>query len=288
MSEPHRAPGAASPRAVRVAVLTSVALHGLLLAFTLGGRGERPTARPIDSRVVAGGAYLLSLDDAPPRRKGPAGSTERSEPFIPVRMAPPQPGAAFNPGPAPTVDLGAMPGAAPGRGGAGDAATFFGVPITGPVVVFVIDRSLSMGPSRALAAARAELLSALRALPPGAKFQVIFYNRTGEPLTVDGASGLLPADPTTLGHVAGLVAAVRPEGGTDHAKALRRGLAFRPDVLFLVTDADDLTAEQVRAITRFNGGGAVVHAVDVGPRRAAAMLEELARANRGRYFWRGR
>jgi hypothetical protein len=147
----------------------------------------------------------------------------------------------------------------------------------------VIDHSLSMGPSGALAAARAELLASLEALPAATVFQVIFYNNVAEPLRLGHVRGMLPADPDTLRSAAAIARATWAEGNTDHVQALRCGLGLRPDVLFLVTDADDLSPDQVRAVTSFNGGRTVINTVCLARRpQGTAALELLARANGGR------
>jgi hypothetical protein len=153
-------------------------------------------------------------------------------------------------------------------------------------VVFVVDRSLSMGPSGAWAAARATLLASLRRLPPGTRFQVIAYNRAAEPLCVDGQRGLLPADAATVEKVARLLAEVCPSGGTNHGAALRRGLLLRPGVLFFVTDADELSLAEVRDVADLNKGRAVIQVVEVNGSRAergAGLLRRLAAENRGAY-----
>jgi hypothetical protein len=170
-------------------------------------------------------------------------------------------------------------------GGVRGGARFFGTAVGAKRVVFVIDRSLSMGPSRALAVARAQLSACLSALPPGTRFQVIFYNASAEALVSNEPDGLLPADAPTLSRVNALLPTVWPAGNTNHVRALRCGLAFRPDVLFLVTDADDLNPFQVREVTRLNQDRAVIHAVDVDEQhRGAEMLRLLARANGGTYL----
>jgi hypothetical protein len=126
----------------------------------------------------------------------------------------------------------------------------------------------------------------LRKLPPAARFQVIAYNRRAEPLLAGRPSGLLPADPATVEEVARLVAGLDASGGTDHAGAVRRGLLLRPDVLFLVTDAAELAAQEVQALTRLNQGRTAVHVVELGRGRAgepAAALRRLAAGNGGTY-----
>jgi hypothetical protein len=143
-----------------------------------------------------------------------------------------------------------------------------------------------MGLHDALAVARGELLAGLRRLPATTRFQVIAYNHQAEPLYLDGRPDLLPADPATLARVARAVEALQPSGGSDHGRALRRGLAFRPDLLYLVTDADDLSPAEVLAATRLNQGRTVIHTVELSRRpagRADSPLRRLALGNGGTY-----
>ena len=282
------APGPASGRprhAVKMALLISAVLHVPLLAgFLLLRMRAREETPVINSRVsLARGACLLSLEDAPPTQ----GRSE--EESFPVTVAPPESPSAEATGAAPRVDIGPLVRSQPASGGGrkgtggGAAASFFGTPIKGQSVVYVIDRSLSMGPSGALNRARAELLVSLQALPATARFQVILYNCSAQPLRLGDGAGLLPADPATRRGAAAIIRATCPEGNTDHVQALRCGLGLRPDLLFFVTDADDLNPEQVRLVTGFNGGRTVIHTVCVARRpEGTPLLEQLARANGGR------
>src|SRR5262249_18217736 len=140
----------------------------------------------------------------------------------------------------------------------------------GRSVVYLLDRSMSMGPHGALERARRELSDGLRRLPPGALFQVIPYNRTAEPLRVNGRDGLLPADPETVGRVEQVVQALCASGGTDHVEAIRKGLLFRADVLYVISDATDareLPAAEVRRLTQLNNGRTQLHAVELSRQR---------------------
>lgn len=175
-------------------------------------------------------------------------------------------------------------GGASGGGAAG--ISFFRIPVRGQQVVFVIDRSASMGLNGAFAAARKELLASLDRLPAEASFQVIAYNRGAEPLRPGGRVGLIPASPEMKRQARRLLESLRAEGGTDHLAALKRGLLLQPDVLFFLSDADDLTGEQIQAISRFNRGRTIIHtvAVTASPRADAENpLRELARANGGMF-----
>jgi hypothetical protein len=164
------------------------------------------------------------------------------------------------------------------------------VPATARRVVYLVDRSVSMGPFGALATARQEVAACLRSLPPDTLFQVIAYNKVAEPLELSGRRDLVEADPDTVELAIKLLDAIRPSGATDSAQALFRALQMRPDIVFLLTDADDLTRARVDALLRLKGR-AVLHVVELSrgrPNQADGPLAQLARAtgsgdNRGSY-----
>ena len=140
-----------------------------------------PLKRP--DPEVKPASFDVKVVDAPPSSPGPAAPNVAG------------PGAAA-PG------LGDAPGATSGVGdGPGDGGPCaLAVGKDAKTVVYVVDRSMSMG-FHALARARREVLASLRRLPPTARFQVIAYNREAEPLTIDGRSDLLSADENTLRRV---------------------------------------------------------------------------------------
>ena len=167
----------------------------------------------------------------------------------------------------------------------GTDKSFFPVSALGSSVVYVLDRSMSMGVHDGLRQARAELLTSLSRLPPTTLFQVIPYNQIAEPLSVHNYGGMLTADAETLAEVAKALAALRATGRTNHIQALLCGLKFRPDVIFFVTDADELTAKEVDALSLYNGGRCSIHVIDLSPRPddPANALRRLALQNRGTY-----
>src|SRR5256885_13286110 len=55
----------------------------------------------------------------------------------------------------------------------------------------------------------------------------------------------------------------------SHVRALRRAFELRPEAIFLVTDADDLTAEQVRLIAAINHDHVILHTINVGQATSA-------------------
>jgi hypothetical protein len=152
-------------------------------------------------------------------------------------------------------------------------------------VVYLLDRSLSMGVHGALNRARREILTSVASLPRGARFQVIVYNREPQSLQVNAQSGYLAADETTRQQLAVELDKIAAAGTTDHGRALRVALQLRPDVIFLVTDADDLSDVEVRNVTRLNNGQACINTVELSRNRRSAdgPLQRLASSNGGAF-----
>jgi hypothetical protein len=160
------------------------------------------------------------------------------------------------------------------------------VPRTARSVVFLLDCSISMGPSGALQAARAELLACLKALPPTTLFQVIPYNQQAIPLALDARRELVPAERGMVQRAAQLLEERSPGGGTDHGRALRAGLLLRPEVLYLVTDADDLAPADLRTAAHFNRAPTTIHVLELTrmpPGGRESVLRQLALDSGGTY-----
>jgi hypothetical protein len=296
-----RPPAGRRPASGWLALALSVAVHaGGLLALWLLPCDPRPAERP---PALINTCVLISDDESS------AAAPEASEAKAPEPAPEGQREVGFSPTVLPSepvpVEAGGVPavqvpGAAeemasgsPGDGGPGGRAnagrrgtTFFQVDTDATAVVYVIDRSASMWCNGGLDAARSELLASLARLPKSARFQVIAYNSTASPLCLGGRSDLVPADADNLREATALLARLRPSGKTKHFAALRLALELEPDVIFLVTDADDLTPEEVRLVTRLNRDRSAIHAIELGGRddsRPGGPLETLARSNRGTY-----
>jgi hypothetical protein len=140
-----------------------------------------------------------------------------------------------------------------------------------------------MGIGRKLDFARGELIVSLRRLPPSVRFQVIDYNDFADSLIVDGHRELLPAEPGIVEKAISLLEKLDAAGSTNHLAALRRGLDLYPDVLFFLTDADDLKPEVISAITQRNQRS-VIHTIELTRlAHAEGPLARLARDNHGTY-----
>ncbi len=273
------------PRPAWLALGLSVAVHGLLvLAALLTAAADQA---PSVGTTPAVAACVLVSNEQSGGGPAPGGAEETEEsPGIPVTLPEPPPSPVQQATPLPQSANAAAAGlSGPGGGsGTGGGPAIFQVEGRGESVVYVIDRSSSMGLNGGFSAARRELLASLARLPASVRFQVIVYNRDAVPLRLDGRSELLPATDALKDEAARLLGGLMPAGKTDHLEALRRGLALEPDVLFLVTDADDLTPQQVRAVTLLNQGRTAIHAIELSGRGGdGGPLEALAHDNHGTY-----
>jgi hypothetical protein len=164
---------------------------------------------------------------------------------------------------------------------------FFGAQVWGSTFVYVIDRSGSMSERDRLDAAKRELVASLAQLLPDSRFQIIFYNEQRDVVLHPDSVQLhcatdenkLMADRELKNKVA--------DGGAAHLPALELALSLRPDVVFFLTDADDLRAHDVQRITELNRDWAKICAVEfgVGAEQAdrTSQLRELAQRNGGIY-----
>ncbi len=294
-------------RATRLlAVFLSVGLHALVIAGLMGWsngiKSEQSGGGIAVDTVVFDDEIRLTLIDSGVVRKRSAASPEiaaapsklagqKAEPPIldvgPITVAGDKPKGQGEEA-EPVSGAGASPQGPPGNTSnrvGGEPPSFFRARAQGQRVVYVIDRSLSMGLSGALGTAKREVIRSIESLPATMRFQVIFYNRRAEPLRLNGLTELAAADTSAKWQAVELIESLRAEGATDHLPALRRALFLRPDTIFFLTDADDLTVEQVRTVTGYNQGRCVIHAIQLGRAalRGDGQLALLARANAGTF-----
>jgi hypothetical protein len=277
-------------RSWRGPVAASLIVHGLLVAaFALlpGFRNEPADSGPaIDTRLYEKDVtvYGIDIDLEPPQ-------TRRATPAVaaPQQLA----GSAEESSQIPLVDgvppalvSGNPTGAAGNPGGEGSEGPLFDVPVQARSVVFVIDRSGSMGAFGRLDRARRELARSLERLPESTRFQVILYNRRADLLRIAGQTGLVPATAENKRLAVRLLDDVVPEGSTDHLNALRQAILLQAEAVYFLTDADDLQADHVRALTQLNHGRSAIHTVEMtleNRGKSDMPLQVLARGNRGTY-----
>jgi hypothetical protein len=170
----------------------------------------------------------------------------------------------------------------------GAATSFFQVAARGRKIVYVLDGSASMGKHGALAAACRELHRSVAKLPGTVRFQVIIYNDNPHYLLPRFYHQWLEPTPAVLSEVGAALALAgqNPEGSTEHEPALKEAFALSPDVVFFLTDADDLNPAHVRLVSLLNKGRAIVNTIELNTRnrhRTDMPLQRMARENRGVY-----
>jgi hypothetical protein len=178
-----------------------------------------------------------------------------------------------------------------GSPNAGDSyakVSVFGVQGTGNKFVYVFDRSASMeGPP--LAAAKRQLIESLKSLDTLHQFHIIFFNHRLRSFDItSGGRRIAFASDRNKKLAANFVGGITADGGTDRFVALKQALAYRPDVIFFLTDADDpMSASELREIERVHSRiGTSICVIEFG--RSAAepqknFLTELARLSGGQY-----
>jgi hypothetical protein len=282
----------------------SVAAHAAILLPLLFVRTPASLlpGRPldVDTVVVVDDPVSLTLDEPGRERFFPIkllpAPTIAREPPVPVVMpeltmeptpsSPIRAVSAQSPAQAPSSTGSGNGNGTGGSGWPGASTSFFAVDARGTRVVYVIDRSISMGLSGALSTVKRELMESIGRLPADAYFQVILYNRSAQALIIEGKAGLIAATPQNKQALARQLELLEAEGGTDHLPALSLALSYEPDVIYFLTDADDLRPDQVRLMTQMNRGRAVIHTIELTTAHLLQTdmpLHALARANRGTY-----
>jgi hypothetical protein len=277
-------------RGVAVSLLLSLLLHGLLfLALWCW-----PVQRPSPTLTIASTRITVDTCTLDPRSP-----ILLADPELPPDLIGTKVDVALAPrleAPTPTKASPVSRPVAGGRTGSGDenrnkngntghGVSLFPLPATAGSVVYVLDRSVSMGPDGKLDFARRELIASLRRLSPTVRFQVIDYNDHAEVLVLDGRADLLPAEPANVEKAVLFLQGLGAVGNTNHVAALCRGLNLHPDVLYFLTDADDLRPEEIADVTQRNRS-TVIHTIELTHRRVSrpeGPLAQLARDNRGSY-----
>jgi hypothetical protein len=228
------------------AIVVSLSLHALvgvcwLYAPTGGAAGGQSIEETVD--VPAEDTTTVVLRDRPPERvtiipaTPPEPVSAKPDPLPPSVTAPSTPAASalapVSGSPAPPSDLPKSGGSQPLHGKK-----------SGRTIVYVLDRSSSMGPDRQLQRAIAVVKSSLEELGPDTRFQIVAYNR--QPTSM--ASQPVPPTTAARDRAESWLAALVAEGSSNHKGAFQEALSMRPDEVYLLTDADDLEESDLRGV----------------------------------------
>jgi hypothetical protein len=230
------------------AIVVSLSLHAVIGLAWLSSRGEASGTGgainvDVDGPDVHQVAFTLRDRPADPVPDPPPPTMPPSTPGHPNTL-PKEVRSPSDPGPGAVTPIGASLTPLPDLPKFGGAKSLHGRPKPGATIVYVLDRSASMGPDGLLGRAANVLRASLAGLRPDTRFQIVAYN---------GGTTLLAPQPlaatTEAKELADRwLAALTAEGGSNHRAGFREALAAKPTELFLLTDADDLEESDVRAI----------------------------------------
>jgi hypothetical protein len=162
-----------------------------------------------------------------------------------------------------------MPMQVPAKPGLGKGQPLHGALEAGKSVVYILDRSTSMGLTReTFDAARASTLASVAALPDDAKFQVIAYNGTAVRLLP--GQGLLKKTERHSDILNEALLELKPEGDSHHDRALRAALPLGADFLVFITDAGEDELASLRPILKGHGKPVSIAIVRVADGKVSA------------------
>ncbi len=170
---------------------------------------------------------------------------------------------------------------------------YLGISDSGDSFVYVVDRSASMYDDGAFLYAKADLRASLQSLDAEQRFQIIFYNKYPEEMTDGrGPAKMYFATDVNRTRAGFFIDSIIADGGTFHKPALMLALRFEPDVIFFLTDADDiLTPRDLDDVRRANRNQTRIHCIEFGKgpdlgHKFDSFLKKLARENNGTYLYR--
>ena len=157
---------------------------------------------------------------------------------------------------------------------------FLGVPLKGATIVYLIDRG--QGTVETFDGLRGAIMRSLSTLGPETKFQVIFWETSGELLSP--TAGPDRASPENIKQAGKVVADAIAFGASKIEKPLEKALAGKPDDICIATGKfglDQAWADEVKK--QVSGKGAKVHTFAFGRSDAAVVPKSIAAATGGTF-----
>ena len=176
------------------------------------------------------------------------------------------------------------PSSSSNKSGSGSGITLrvFGVGGYGTKFMYVFDRSLSMRGAK-LDEVKKELLKSFSALDERHQFNIIFYDDRYDVWKPGGK--LIVADESAKKDAEEFVQKITHRGLTQHLPPLLEAIKYGPNVIFFLTDGQDLTETQLDEVCR-KSGNICIHVIqfaDESDQEQSEILRRLASRNRGRY-----
>ena len=236
-------------------MIASVAIHQALrqrLRSSIGCRTTSPRRRRVLIRGRCRHPDVLTTGRLPKRERPKSATASHEEPVKPPEVPTESRPVACRLRSANIAGRGARGhqslGREPARRGPSPAVSvpaIHGALTSGKSVAYVLDCSGSMGEFGKLQLARAALLATLRNQPESVRFQLITYNSAARVLV---PGGCVPATAANIESVGAKVLLQDAKGRSNHVEAVRVAIQSRPDVILVLTDAEDLALAQFRRL----------------------------------------
>lgn len=171
--------------------------------------------------------------------------------------------------------------------GNGDPNGFFGVPVLGQRIVFVVDCSKSMNhPHDSDAKTRfrrlkLEILKSIQTMSPEMEFFIIFFNDQAHPMP---AVSLQRAMPSTKIHYLNWMTKIKAIGETDPRRAIGMALRLNPDIVYFLTDGSFHRAIQADLL-KLRSPKTSIHTFTFGDREGEETMKLIANNNNGQYHF---
>ncbi len=168
-------------------------------------------------------------------------------------------------------------------GGAGGAASFFGISSKGERFAYIVDKSGSMSRQK-MALATSELMRSVRSLPDYASFFVVFFSSSMD--LPSWQKNWVRARQKEFTALSRWVSGIDTGGSTEPLGSFRRvlGLNPKPDVIYFLTDGEvyGVTAEEIANLNR-RGQPTVINTIAYATQQSQQLLEQIARESGGVY-----
>ena len=134
-------------------------------------------------------------------------------------------------------------------------------------------------------AAKKQLTAAINQLEPHHTFQIVGYHETTHTML---KRQLLPANDANKQAVPGHIGSMSAFGSTNHENGLIAGVAFKPDVIVLMTDGGypELNGGKLKMIKQLAPRGCQIHCIQfgIGPlQKTTNFMMQLAEQNDGSF-----
>jgi hypothetical protein len=173
------------------------------------------------------------------KRPGPRPDEVVEVPVTPTAMNPRPPAAPSPPGPVRPAG-----GTAPSE----SAAPVHGALRPGQTIVYVLDASGSMGEWGKFDSARRALIATLKRQPETVRFQVVVYASSAAAPLPAPVGGCVPATADNVDRMERALRTYEPAGRSNHVEGLKVAVRMQPDMVLILTDADDLSAARFRGV----------------------------------------